>query len=159
LRLHVFDAWRPRAVQAHFFDTWLPAELRRRRPDLTGAAFDEERERYWARPTADPASPAPHSTGGAVDLTIAWEDGEPLFMGSLFDDPSVISGTDYFETRADNVSTEEARANRRILYWTMIEAGFANHADEWWHYCWGDQMWARRTGQPAALYGLAAPAP
>jgi D-alanyl-D-alanine dipeptidase len=160
LRLHVYDAWRPRAVQAYFFEVWLPAQLRVRRPDLTGAAFDAEIERYWARPTTDPAAPAPHATGAAVDLTVVWEDGEPLFMGSLFDDASAISHTDHYETAVHaeiSFSAEEARANRRLLYWVMREAGFANHPDEWWHYSWGDQMWARLTGAPAALYGLAPP--
>jgi D-alanyl-D-alanine dipeptidase len=160
LRLHIYDAWRPRAVQAYFFEQWLPAELRKRRPDLTGAAFDAEVERYWARPTNDPQSPAPHATGSAVDLTLVWEDGEPLFMGSLFDDASAISNTEHFETieHAEfSFSSEEARANRRLLYWVMTEAGFANQPDEWWHYSWGDQMWAKLTDRPAALYGLAEP--
>jgi D-alanyl-D-alanine dipeptidase len=41
----------------------------------------------------------------------------------------------------------------------MIEAGFASHPDEWWHYSYGDQMWAALTGAEAAHYGLATPAP
>jgi D-alanyl-D-alanine dipeptidase len=158
--LHVFDAWRPRAVQAFFYGRWLPDELRRRRPDLQGAALQAEVRRYWAAPTDDPASPAPHSTGAAIDLTLAWDDGAPLFMGSLFDDASAISATDHFEKIAHaewSFSAEEARANRRLLYWVMTEAGFANHPDEWWHYSWGDQMWAKLTGATAAFYGLAAP--
>lgn len=162
LGLHVHDAWRPRAVQAYFFEVWLPNELRKRRPDLQGAAFDAEVERYWARPTHEPRSPAPHATGSAIDLTLAWDDGEPLFMGSLFDDASAISNTEHFETIEHpefSFSAEEARANRRVLYWVMIEAGFANQPDEWWHYSWGDQMWAKLMGRRAAFYGLAEPPP
>ena len=56
-------------------------------------------------------------------------------------------------------SNEEARANRRMLYWLMIEAGFTNHPDEWWHYSYGDQMWAKLSNKPAAFYGAAEPAP
>ena len=55
------------------------------------------------------------------------------------------------------MSDEEARANRRILYWVMAEAGFANNPTEWWHYSWGDQMWAKLRGEPAALYGACDP--
>ena len=33
--------------------------------------------------------------------------------------------------------------------------GFSGHADEWWHFSWGDQMWAALTGSSAAHYGLA----
>jgi D-alanyl-D-alanine dipeptidase len=160
LRLHLYDAWRPRAVQAYFYEKWLPAELRKRRPDLDGEALQAEVSRYWAKPTDDPLSPAPHSTGAAVDLTMVWDDGEPLFMGSMFDDASSISSTEHFERlehAAWSFSAEEARANRRLLYWVMMEAGFANHPDEWWHYSWGDQLWAKVTGQPAAIYGFIEP--
>lgn len=157
LRLHLFDAWRPRAVQAYFHDVWMPAELRARHPSWSDEAIAAEAGRYWAAPTVDPASPAPHSTGGAVDLTIAWaDDAEHLFMGGLFDDPTALSHLDRLERAYDDAgsySVEEARANRRLLYWVMIEAGFACYAEEWWHYSWGDQMWAKQTGASAAHYG------
>lgn len=162
LRLHVYDGWRPTAVQAYFHDVWMPEELRARRPDLHGDALLEEVERYWAAPTVEPGAPAPHATGGAVDLTITWEDGEPLYMGCIFDDPTALAHTDRFERAFDDAgsySAEEARANRRMLYWLMLDEGFANHPDEWWHYSWGDQMWAKQTAAAAAHFGLAEPPP
>lgn len=160
-RLFLYDAWRPRAVQAYFHDVWTPQQISRRRPDLTGAALMQEVERYWAAPTRDPLRPAPHATGSAVDLTIAAVDGAPLWMGSLFDDATALAHTDRFETgdpAALSFSDEEARANRRLLYWLMAEADFENFRNEWWHYSWGDQAWARARGVPAH-YGLAAPPP
>ena len=57
--------------------------------------------------------------------------------------------------RIFSFSDEEARANRRLLHWLMVEEGFAGHPDEWWHFSWGDQMWAALTGAPAAHYGMA----
>jgi D-alanyl-D-alanine dipeptidase len=160
LQLFLYDAWRPRAVQAFFHDVWMPEQVRRRAPQLDEAAVIEEVERYWAAPT-DRGHPAPHETGAAVDLTLVWDDGTPLYMGSLFDDVTALANTDRFEHEAfdESYSAEEARANRRLLYWTMTEAGFASHPDEWWHYSYGDQMWAALTGAPAAHYGLAAPSP
>ncbi len=160
LELFVFDAWRPKAVQAYFHDVWMPAEVRRRNPMLTGAALTAEVERYWAAPSTDADSPAPHATGGAVDLTIRWRGGDPLWMGSIFDDATELAHRDRFETLDDNAmsfSDEEARANRRLLHWVMAEEGFAGHPDEWWHFSWGDQMWATLSGAPAAHYGLIAP--
>lgn len=158
LKLYLFDAWRPRAVQAYFHDVWMPAEVRRRHPDWDDARVLAEVQRYWAAPSESAARPAPHATGGAVDLTIVWEEGEPLFMGSLFDDATVVSATDHFESGVDldSFSQIEARANRRLLYWLMREAGFGNHPDEWWHYSYGDQMWAVLSGS-TAVYGLAEP--
>lgn len=159
LELFLFDAWRPRSVQAYFHDVWMPGELKRRNPGLQGAALTEEVERYWAAPSDSAASPAPHATAAAVDLTLRWKDGEALWMGSLFDDVTSLANRDRFETLdADNFSfsDQEARANRRLLHWLMAEEDFAGHPDEWWHFSWGDQMWAALTGAPAAHYGLAA---
>jgi len=158
VELFVHDAWRPRAVQAYFHDVWTPAELRRRDPSLTGDALMREVERYWAAPTDDPAYPAPHSTGAACDLTVRFIGGAPLWMGSIFDDATPLAHRDRFE-RADTAvafSDEEARANRRLLHWVMTEEGFAGHPDEWWHFSWGDQLWAALSGAKAAVYGLAA---
>jgi D-alanyl-D-alanine dipeptidase len=158
LELFVFDAWRPRAVQAYFHDVWMPRELQRRDPGLRGAALIEEVERYWSAPSESAVSPAPHATAAAVDLTLRWKGGEMVWMGSLFDDVTALAHRDRFEQLdADNFSfsDQEARANRRLLHWLMTEEGFAGHPDEWWHFSWGDQMWAALTGAPAAHYGLA----
>ena len=158
LELFLFDAWRPREVQAYFHDVWMPAELQRRDPSLTGQALVDEVERYWAAPSESAESPAPHATGAAVDLTLRWKGGEQLWMGSLFDDVTALANRDRFEHLDANnfsFSDQEARANRRLLHWLMTEEGFAGHPDEWWHFSWGDQMWAALIGEPTAHYGLA----
>jgi len=159
LELFLFDAWRPRAVQAYFHDVWMPRELQRRDPSLHGVALTEEVERYWAAPSDDAGSPAPHATAAAVDLTLRWQGGEALWMGSLFDDVTALANRDRFENLSSenfSFSDQEARANRRLLHWLMVEEGFAGHPDEWWHFSWGDQMWAALTNAPVAHYGLAA---
>src|SRR3954470_20453515 len=159
LELFLFDAWRPRAVQAYFHDVWMPRELKRRNPGLQGAGLTEEVERYWGAPSDSAESPAPHATAAAVDLTLRWKDGEALWMGSLFDDVTELAHRDRFENLDANnfsFSDGEARSNRRLLHWLMAEQGFAGHPDEWWHFSWGDQMWAALTGATSAHYGLAA---
>ena len=160
LELFVLDAWRPRAVQVYFHDVWMPAQLRQRRPDLAGEALTREIERYWAAPTRSAQSPAPHETGGAIDLTVRFLGGEPFWMGSLFDDATEIAHRDRFERSATAMgfSDAEARANRRLLHWAMDGQGFSGHSEEWWHFSWGDQMWAAATDAPAAHYGPAEPA-
>jgi len=156
LELHLFDAWRPKAVQSYFHDFWVPRELRKRRPELSDDEIAAETGQYWAAPTVDASAPAPHSTGGAVDLSVRWAGGDFLWMGSLFDDASAISHTVHFESAsadaAFSFSADEARANRRLLYWLMVQEGFASNPNEWWHFSYGDQMWAQLTGQPKALY-------
>ncbi len=160
LKLFVYDAYRPTAVQAYAHDVWMPTRLRERDASLAGEALMAAVEQYWARPTSDPASPSPHKTGGAVDLTLAHvSTGHPLFMGTIFDDVSALAHTDSFEPRlnSESYSDREAIANRRILYWAMLQGGFAGNPNEWWHYSWGDQMWARLTGARSAVYGPAGP--
>jgi D-alanyl-D-alanine dipeptidase len=162
LELFLFDAWRPRAVQAYFHDVWMPRELQRRDPALNGTALTEEVERFWAAPSDSADSPAPHATAAAVDLTLRWKDGDALWMGSLFDDVTALANRDRFENLDlgnFSFSDQEAQANRRLLHWLMAEEGFAGHPDEWWHFSWGDQMWAALTGAPQAHYGLAAEPP
>jgi D-alanyl-D-alanine dipeptidase len=162
LELFVFDAWRPQAVQAYFHDRWLPAELRKRRPQISDAELAAEVTNYWAAPSTGADAPSPHATGAAVDLTIRWKGGDPLWMGSLFDDASPLAHTARFETEtcaeAFSFSNEEARANRRLLYWLMVDAGFASNPSEWWHFSFGDQMWAKLRNEPEALYAGAEPA-
>ena len=97
LELFLFDAWRPRAVQAYFHDVWMPRELQRRDPGLTGAALTEEVERYWAAPPTSADSPAPHATGVGGGSDLRWKDGETLWMGSLFDDVTALAHRDRFE--------------------------------------------------------------
>lgn len=158
LELFLFDAWRPKAVQAYFHDVWMPAELRARKLMLSDTELLREVENYWAAPTADENSPAPHATGAATDLTLRWKDGDQLWMGSLFDDVTKIAHRDHFEREFEMCfSDEEARANRRLLHWVMAEEGFIGHPDEWWHFSYGDQLWAKLGGYPAALYGLSSP--
>ncbi|WP_179378920.1 M15 family metallopeptidase [Jannaschia marina] len=160
LELWVFDAWRPIAVQNHFHDRWMPARLRALHPEWDATRIGTEVERYWARGAdgpIDPLSPPPHATGAAVDLTIRARDGAELFMGTIFDDVSAASNTDALEAEPEGLafSQREARANRRLLYWLMAEAGFANNPTEWWHFSLGDQMWARLTRAAAAYYSTA----
>lgn len=159
IEIFIFDAWRPREVQAYFHDVWMPRELLARNPSLSPADVTRETEIYWARPTAGLASPAPHATGGAVDLTLRWKrTGQHLWMGSLFDDVSEIAHADYFEKRGSaagklEFSNDEARANRRLLHWILTKQEFAPNPTEWWHFGYGELMWAKLTGAHHAFYG------
>ena len=123
-------------------------------------AFDPTDSRTWPV----------HATGGAIDITLQDKQSKrALFMGGIFDDPEPISHTAFLEAEAirrggaDNLtaSDREALCNRRLLYWAMIEQGFANYAYEWWHFDWGTQLWAIDSAPGAddepcrAWYGLA----
>jgi D-alanyl-D-alanine dipeptidase len=160
-RLAIFDAWRPLAVQRFMVRNAFVQECRRRglHPDLTGAGQREVEElvgRFWAPPSVDPATPPPHSTGGAVDLTLADREGRPLAMGGEIDDLGPISEPHHHAAAAaERPDSQEAQwhGRRRLLAHCLEAAGFAQHPNEWWHFSHGDQLWAWRSGQPEARYG------
>jgi D-alanyl-D-alanine dipeptidase len=170
LELFVHDGWRPPAVQSYFHDTWFPERLRQTYPDWPEQRIRDEVGDYWAQGPAtfeaiDPASPPPHSTGGATDVTIRHrESRELLWMGTIFDDVSKRAHADSLERqeRTLSFSDDEARKNRRLLYWILVEHGFIVNPTEWWHASYGDQMWAKvRSGQAGiempALYSAIDP--
>ncbi len=158
LRLSIFDAWRPIAVQAFMVEHSI-AELCRERgvERRSGDAFDRvvgDVGRFWAAPSRDPATPPPHSTGAAVDLTLSDGAGIPLAMGGEIDAIGALSEPQHYAGRED----PEARCwhqRRQLLADVMGAAGFAQHPNEWWHYSFGDQLWAWRKGAAVAIYAEA----
>lgn len=162
LELFVFDGFRPLAVQNYFYYQWVPQYLRSIYPHKDEEWIKKEAGSYWAKGAHNQkdllASIPPHSTGGAVDLTLCFkESGHLLEMGSIFDDISDISHTSYFEENQNpkSFTVTEALKNRRLLYHLMISEGFSSHPKEWWHFSYGDQMWALISEKQKALYGYA----
>lgn len=105
---------------------------------------------YVADPN-DRAVPPPHSTGAAVDLTLAWDD-KPLALGTWFDEFTPLAATAALEN--DPAWAVEASL-RRILHAALRATGFATLSSEWWHVSYGDQQWAHQYHQPHAIYGPA----
>ena len=106
---------------------------------------------FVSKPSYDVKHPSLHNTGGAVDLTLCDENGDYLDMGTKFDEFSGKSWTNHFEEiEQDDI----VRDNRRLLYNTMIKAGFANLPSEWWHYDYGGKFWAYFTKNEAIYDGV-----
>ena len=154
-RLVLFDTWRPVGLQRWLFEHFVH-ECEQER----GADGAKEAESFVSRPMADSqASPPYHLTGGAVDLSIADDEGRLLDMGTDFDTMTDASHTRTFEDAQPNDSRRRTvRDNRRLLYHAMIDAGFVNLPSEWWHYDYGDQLWAWTGGETHAIYGASQPA-
>jgi D-alanyl-D-alanine dipeptidase len=148
LLLQIDDAYRSPAIQRQYFaEVWRRA--RDRCPDASPEALWQEVTRW----VADPALCPPHCTGGAVDLTLAFaHDGQPLPMGTP------VGGLDGLLDARSHTWCRDLRQddqeNRRTLFEAMSAAGFVNLATEWWHYSFGDQIWAALTLTPQACYGL-----
>lgn len=94
---------------------------------------------------------APHSTGGAVDLTLCTEDGVELDLGTAVDATPEASDNACF-TDAPAVSAV-ARRRRRVMGDALRTAGLVNYPTEWWHWSYGDRYWALMTGASHTRYG------
>jgi zinc D-Ala-D-Ala dipeptidase len=148
LSFKIWDGYRSRAVQANIYEDFL-GTLRRDHPDKGEDELRKEAEIFVTDPWTSRRIP-PHTTGGAVDLTLVDRHGNDLDMGTSFDHFGPESAALYYEDHAGNPAVRE---HRRILRDAMVGAGFRPDADEWWHFDHGNQIWAAHFKRPIALYG------
>lgn len=164
-QLAIFDAYRPVVVQqfmvAHTFATLCregghnPEQLE---PAIASQIWQQVYQ-FWAVPSLDPQKPPPHSTGAAVDLTLADGENRPLDMGGVIDEISERSFPDFYSCHPEQTNAICFAQRRQILHQAMHCAGFQRHPNEWWHFSLGDQLWAwqiqQQTGQQniIARYG------
>lgn len=94
-----------------------------------------------------PAGGSSHQTGGAVDLTLIDKDGNRIDMGTSLTD---FGKKVYMDTDLINKTQKD---NRKILKEAMSKAGFVYYPLEWWHYCYGDRMWAAYSRKEQCFYG------
>ncbi len=163
-KLHIFDAYRPLSVQIYMvnFTREQVALQMGFQPDMLTEAQENlvmgEVFNLWAKPSSDPTQPSPHSTGAAIDLSIVDEQGTLLDMGSAFDELSDRILPNYY-CNDTSIHGQRIHAHREYLNRIMMRAGFMRLTHEWWHFSYGDQMWAllkhifELEPQPYAYYG------
>jgi len=130
--LLLLDGWRTKEFQAELRDYYS-----RDRQDLSG---------YVANPDGD--VPPPHTTGGAVDLTLRWR-GAALGLGTDYDDFSEMAAPNHLET-VQHGGLARSRRLRDVLSRALSSVGFVPYPTEWWHWSIGDRVWADH-------YGVATP--
>ena len=178
-RIQIFDAYRQLAVQQYMVDYSFAQAVaaqglsQKQLSKGDRQAILEQVYQFWAVPSYDPATPPPHSTGAAIDVTLVDALGTVVEMGSPIDEMSPRSYPDYFargSTAQDNFHASSAslserdrvtfHSHRQLLKQVMVEAGFCQHPREWWHFSFGDQLWAWLINQSdsrvqqTARYGL-----
>jgi zinc D-Ala-D-Ala dipeptidase len=143
--LGVTDAWRPIERQQRIYDFMLRS-AQEAYPDRDHASLRRTICR-WVAPT-DQKAPPGHCTGAALDVYLLNTRGRPVDVTSPYGR--------FQAARTYSLGlTEKAYRQRMILVDTMLEVGFSNCRDEWWHYSYGDAGWAVRLGYDACFYGLA----
>ncbi len=112
---------------------------------------DEEINHEVGLVVARPIGITNHICGGAVDVMLVDQNNEPLDFGTEYA-PVDESGRKKCPMFADDL-THEQKQNRKLLRNTMETVGFVWYPGEWWHYCYGDRMWAVYTGKIKCFYG------
>ena len=137
LGIYIFELYRtPEQQQTRLQETY----------NRYGNKFSDkdELEKYVRRCTAGVGGG--HQTGGAVDLTLCDSDGIPFDMGSEYPVKCPEMVTSY------HLSPIVDR-RRRSLCNVMHKEGFVNYPGEWWHFSYGDQLWAAYSYKRYAIYG------
>lgn len=169
IELYVEDALRPIALQTQLHDVVIPRLLREQHPELTDEEVMRRVSDIIAIPSSDPKHPSPHTTGGAFDITLRYQQADLSFvpnsaieMGHRDGEVGERINPDYFEyTKIVTEVDARARRNRRAFYAIMTGAafnaptGFMNNPTEWWHWGRGDQLSARIDGRNVAYYSSA----
>lgn len=90
---------------------------------------------------------APHTTGAAVDLTLSFS-GRGLALGTDYDDFTDRAALVDFEP-TDGEPVSSVGLLRRLLAHVLGSQGFVGLASEWWHWSFGDDVWANARGGPS----------
>ena len=142
-KLKILYGYRSLQVQEKFWKE-VCANIRQKNPDLTEQEVEAKARRY----SAVPDGKGPHQTGGAVDILIEDSNGSSLDFGTEYRG----YGDDVF--MHSKYITLKQKLNRKLLRKIMQSAGFIYYPGEWWHYSYGDQIWAAYTGNKHALYNF-----
>ncbi|MEM0231233.1 MAG: M15 family metallopeptidase [Candidatus Woesearchaeota archaeon] len=142
IKLVVLDGYRSIEAQRRMHDNLL-RKLRKKHPNWSEKKLLRITDMYIANPDKITF----HSTGGAVDVTLADSKGRELEMGTELDSFTAKSALD------SRAISKTARKNRQILKNCMRAEGFVNYPLEWWHWSYGDAYWAAKLGKKHAIYG------
>jgi D-alanyl-D-alanine dipeptidase len=89
-----------------------------------------------------------HQTGGAIDISLCDANGTDYDMGT-----ACLEKNNKTVTDAKNLTAKQ-KYNRKILKDSLEKIGFKNYPGEWWHFCYGDRMWAAYSKQNQCFYGM-----
>ncbi|MBL4805902.1 MAG: D-alanyl-D-alanine carboxypeptidase family protein [Rhodobacteraceae bacterium] len=141
LCLMIFEAFRPRSRQ---WELWKPvhARITADNPDWTPEQVYTESSRWVAPPDGFGSG---HQAGAAIDVKLALPDRTELEFGGLMKGLTGVAPTDW-------PVADELRKNRDLLVKELHAVGMINYPDEWWHFSYGDRLWAEVTGRDTAFF-------
>ena len=144
LFLKVLSAYRSMKDQEKLYQFYY-AEMQKNYPQLTAIDWERMTKAICANPKSGGGG---HQTGGAVDITLCDECGKELDMGTRYLEMDTKT-----PTHASDISPV-SQQNRALLCHVLNMADMQNYPNEWWHFCYGDRMWATYKRKKYAIYGV-----
>ncbi len=141
IKIKVIDGFRSLDTQKKLYKLVFE-EIKEKNQSMTKEELILETDKWVANPETIP----PHTTGAAVDITLVDVAGKELPMGSEINSISEKAHT------ICNGLTEEEQKNRSLLIDLMKKVGFTNYPLEWWHWSYGDRMWAYYSNNKQGIY-------
>ncbi len=140
----IYEAFRPKSAQIALWDK-VVIEKSQELPNLdtNSQEFIDICNVFVANPHKQGSG---HQSGAAVDVSLVNGQKKEYDMGGI------VRG--FGKEALTNCSSinAEAKKNREILYRALSQVGLVNYPSEWWHYSFGDRLWARLTGSNIAIF-------
>lgn len=133
--------YRPLSLQKKRY-LWMYNKIKKKNPTWDEIKLSSETSKCVASPNIIP----PHSTGGAIDVSIIDNYGHQLAMGTRLGQFNELTYTD-----SSKISSQ-VKNNRKLLIKVMSKAGFINYPTEWWHWSYGDRYWAAVKKEKFSIY-------
>jgi D-alanyl-D-alanine dipeptidase len=141
----VYEAYRPFASQVALWREIVEREsLKKTQLPTDSEEFISLCNKFVANPYRQGSG---HQSGAAIDVSLIDDSGRECDMGG-----QVRGFDDTAEFDCPNISAK-AKANREILNNALSNVGFVNYPSEWWHYSFGDRLWAKLTSSKIAIFG------
>ena len=140
----IYEAYRPKDVQIKLWENIIAIEsVKNPKLNIDSEEFIAICDKFVANPYRQGSG---HQSGAAIDVSLVDDKGIEYDMGGK------VRG---FDKTADFMCPEIsslAKRNRAILKNALEKVGMINYPSEWWHYSFGDRLWARLTGSKLAIF-------
>ncbi len=141
----IYEGYRPKSDQFKLWDG-IVAKNKKQYPDIdiNSEDFIALCDKFVANPHRQGSG---HQSGAAIDISLTDDEGQEYDMGGE------VRGFDNTAEFDCNDISEQAKQNRKILRKALSKVGFTNYPSEWWHYSFGDILWAKLNGVNIAIFG------
>jgi D-alanyl-D-alanine dipeptidase len=144
-QLIIRSVWRSAHHQRLLWDRHVD-HLRRQNPEIHAREINEMAAYFIA-----PETKSMHATGGAVDALIHDRKSDRVMDFGTNDGLNIELGRRCYAGHPG--ISAHAKRNRRLLIDLFEEEGFVCEPMEFWHFDYGNVVWAIATNQTHAIYG------